>query len=209
MSDRFEGLKKIPAQPAARLLAIANAKLQTPLESPASASVSTVLEELAAKDALPDMIRLLSVSLPPREAVWWACIAARDLTGDEVTPCLKAAEDWVFGPSDERRQAVRAALDAADMDDDTTLVATAALYAPGDLGPGELAEHPAPPGAVSSCAFGQNMLTLGAAADPVLQMHWLIERAVDIARGGNGKVEVPQVDTSLPPLPDDDEQEDT
>jgi hypothetical protein len=213
MTDRFEGLKKIPAQPAARLLAVANAKLQTPLESPASAPVGTVLAELSDKDALPDMIRLLSVALPPREAVWWACIAARDLTGDEVTPCLRAAEAWVFGPTDERRRAVQMALEAAEMDDDTTLVATAALYAPGDLGPGEMSEHPAPPGAVSSCAFGQNLMTLGAAEDPVLQMHWLIDRALDIARGGNGKVPVPEVDTSLPPLPDDatgedDEEED-
>lgn len=207
MSDRFQGLKKIPAQPAARLLAVANTKLQTEIESPASASVSAVMDELAAKEALPDMVRLMSVALPPREAVWWACVAARDLVGDEVTPCLKAAEDWVFSPTDEKRRAVQVALEAAEMDDDTTLVATAALYAPGDLGPGEMAEHPAPPGAVSSCAFGQNLMTLGTAEDPILQLHWLIDRAVDIARGGNGKVPVPEVDTALPPLPDDEDEE--
>jgi len=208
MSDRFKDLKKIPAQPAVRLLAVANAKLQTPLESPANASVAVVLEELAGKDALPDMLRLMSVALPPREAVWWACVAARDLVGDEMTPCLKAAEDWVFSPTDEKRRAVQVALEAAEMDDETVLVATAALYAPGDLGPGEMAEHPAPPGAVSSCTFGQNLMTLGTAEDPVRQMHWLVDRALDIARGGNGKVPVPEVDTSLPPLPDDDEEED-
>jgi len=191
MSERFANLKKVPKEPAARLLASKATKLQTKIDAPASASVEAVLTELEKKKAWVDLMRLLSVALPEREAVWWACIAARDITGETATPCLKAAEAWVFEPNDTNRAKVQTALDVADMDDDTALVATAALYAPGNMGPGEMAEHPAPPAAVSACAFAMNMTTIGDREDPLGHLHWLIDRAVNIARGGNGKVEPP------------------
>ena len=207
MSERFKDLKKVPKEPAARLLAAKATKLETGLDAPASAPVEVVLAELEEKKAWVDLMRLLSVALPEREAVWWACIAARDIVGEEATPCLKAAEAWVFEPNDKNRGNVQTALDVADMDDDTALAATAALYAPGNMGPGEMAEHPAPPAAVSACAFGMNMTTLGVVEDPLLHLQWLIDRAVDIARGGNGKVEVPDFDTTPEPMPEDDDEE--
>ncbi|MEO1279625.1 MAG: hypothetical protein AAFV77_11775, partial [Planctomycetota bacterium] len=44
-----------------------------------------------------DMVRLISVCLPAREVVWWACLAGRDLVGpDGDSLCLKSAEAWVF-----------------------------------------------------------------------------------------------------------------
>ncbi|OZA10157.1 MAG: hypothetical protein B7Y02_11245, partial [Rhodobacterales bacterium 17-64-5] len=90
MSERFSGLTKLIRQPAARLLAHANAELDTELTSPASASVEVVLAELDQKGAVIDMLRLLSVALPPRERVWWACLAARDslAPGAKVPPPL-------------------------------------------------------------------------------------------------------------------------
>ncbi|WP_343079618.1 DUF6931 family protein [Ostreiculturibacter nitratireducens] len=188
MSDRFANLKKLPAAPAARLLASANAKLEAKLEAPASAPVATVLAELQDKEAWIDMLRLLAISLPSRECVWWACLAARDLVGENQTHCLKAAETWVFEPNDTNREKVRMALDNVDVDDDTALCATAALYAPGNMGSGDLAEYEAPPGAVSSCAFGINVISLSKAEDLNSWTQHLIDRALDIARGGSGKI---------------------
>lgn len=206
MASRFADMKKIPDQPAARLMADGQIKLQTPLDSPASASVQTVLEELEAKKEWIDMMRLLGSVLPAREAVWWACVAARDLFGKgKETPCLKASEAWVFDPSDDNRAKVKEALDAVEMDDDTELVATAAYYAPGNMGLDELADFEAPPGAVSACAIGMNGKTLDVAEDPVQQLNWIIDRAVDIARGGNGQVPCP--DIKYEPEPMDDEEE--
>ncbi|WP_209426238.1 hypothetical protein [Pararhodobacter sp. SW119] len=205
MSDRFADLKKVPKEPAARILATKTTKLDTWLDAPASASVEVVLAELAEKKAWVDLLRLLSAALPDREAVWWACIAARDITGETPTACLKAAEAWVFKPTDENREKVQLALEVADMDDDTVLVATAALYAPGTMGPGDMAEHPAPPAAVSACAFAMNMTTLGVVEDPLLHLQWLIDRGVDIARGGNGKIAVPDFDTAPKPVADDED----
>lgn len=191
MSKRFENLKKIPDQPAARLLAAANAKLKTKLKSPASASVQTVLEELEEAEAPVDILRLLSVSLPPRECVWWSCIAGRDVMGpDEKSACLTAAEAWVFEPSVENRERLRLVLENESSGDKTAPCATAAYYAPGNLGEGDMAEIAAPVGVVSACCFGMNLKILKVGPPPDRCFQVAIDRALDIARGGNGKIQL-------------------
>jgi len=199
MNVRFDGLKKVPKEPAARLLAAANAKLATPLQAPASAPVPVVLAELDAAGAIVDMLRLLSAALPPRERAWWACLAARDVIGPDaktVPAPLHCAEAWVFKPGDEARAAARAAIDAADTDDETTLCAMTVVYFDGTLGPGDLAAMPAPAGAAQAAAFGMNLKALSALSasggDFMASADLLIDRALDIARGGSGRVGNPQ-----------------
>lgn len=191
MSKRFENLKKIPEQPAARLLAAANAKLKTKVSAPANASVQTVLEELDKADAPVDILRLLSVSLPPRECVWWSCVAGRDVVEPEgKSECLAAAEAWVFEPSAENREHLRLVLENEAVDDEATPCATAAYYAPGNLGEGEMEDIAAPVGVVSACCFGMNLKLLNVGPTPERCFQVAIDRAVDIARGGNGKIEL-------------------
>lgn len=200
MSERFENLKKIPAHPAVRFLSYANLKLQTKTEAGAGAPVSDVLAELSEKGAIFDMITLLAASIPRREATWWACLAARDLVGPDkspVPPPLAAAEAWVFKPTEENREAVRLALENADMDDETAYCALAALYAEGNMGPGQLAEHPAPPGAVPGAVIAMNMKALEVHADDLETYgNMLVDRAVDIARGGSGRVKPAEAEDS-------------
>jgi hypothetical protein len=195
MTQRFADLKKVPKEPAARLLAGANARLKTPLTSPVAAPVSVVLAELEEVGAWIDMLRLLSVALPPRERVWWACLAGRDVVEAEkgagplrVPPPLAAAEAWVFKPSDATRDAARAAAEVAEPLDDTTLCATAVIFFDGTLGTGALAQQPAPPGVAQAAAFAMNLLSLGLEGqDFKVAANRLIDRALDIARGGNGR----------------------
>jgi hypothetical protein len=193
MSKRFENLKKIPAEPAAKLLAMTNTKLQTKISAPVSAPVPVVLAELEEKGAKIDILRLLSVAIPPREATWWACLAARDLVGEEakVVPSpLAAAEKWVFKPTPENRAAANDAFTNAENDDDTVYCAMAANYADGTLGPGDLSQHPAPPNGVSAAVFAMNLLAMRANVDRMqVFLDILIDRGLDIARGGNGKAE--------------------
>jgi len=193
MTDRFADMTKVPQQPAARMLANANAKLETDIDAPASAPADVVLAELQDKGALIDTLRLLSVLLPARERVWWACMAARDIIGedaDNMTPSLAAAEKWVFKPTEDNREAARATLELADVDDDTIHCATSVLYADGTLGPGDLADYEAPAGASEINAFAMNIIALKEHSDKMQEYgQMLIERAVDIARGGNGRVQ--------------------
>ncbi|MEM9247628.1 MAG: hypothetical protein AAGB05_02915 [Pseudomonadota bacterium] len=205
MANRFENLKKMPDGPAARFLADTPLKLETELDAPVSATVSVVLTELEEKQAWVDMLKVLAAALPAREGVWWACLAARDLPGADASPVLKATEAWVFGPTEENRVTLGEMLEAADADDETTLAATAAYYAEGNLGPGDLAEQPAPPGSVASCVLGQNLQSLNDEHDAIEWMKYLIDRAVDIANGGNGRVDKPE---PKPPEPEDDDDDD-
>jgi len=194
MTDKFQNLVKFPTDPVAKLLSRANVILKTPLDAPASAGAGVVLAELEEKGALVDLLRLLAILLPPRERVWWACMAARDYIGprsENDPPSLATAETWVFNPSDENRDAARNTLDHAYIDDDTVNCALAVLYADGTLGPGDLAEYPAPAGASETAAFAMNMVALGELSDK-FEEHGriLIDRALNIGQGGNGKVQL-------------------
>ncbi len=192
MSGRFDGLSKIPQEPAARLLAGTNLKLETALAGPATAGVADVLAELEAAGALVDMLKLLAASLPARECAWWACLAGRDVIGPEAdpSPSLAAAEAWVFRPSEETRAAAFRASEAADPMDDTSICAAIAVYADGTLGPDDLKEYPAPEGALQAMAFGINLKAVDAmGGDFVGPMNHVIDRGLDIARGGNGRID--------------------
>ncbi|TDL85192.1 hypothetical protein E2L05_16170 [Meridianimarinicoccus aquatilis] len=201
MMSRYEGLKKIPREPALRQLALSNMKLDTALTSPASAPIEQVLAELERADAYLDMLRVLAAALPARERVWWGCLAAEDLLGDPKTPppSLAAAQAWVFKPSDAAREKARQAVELADSDDDTTLCATAVAMCDGKLGSGDLAQYDAPAGAAAMAILGMNLLSLGTAEAEAFDAHKtiLIERALDIARGGNGR-QVEAIPSSTP-----------
>ena len=195
-SSRFADLRKVPKQPAARLVALANSKIKTKLSVPVSASVSEVMEELASKttdvDAGVDMIRVMAMALPMRERVWWACMAARAVLGpspEKIPLTLDAAEKWVRSPSDELREKARVAAEAAGVDDPTTLCATAVAFCDDKLGTGDLAQYDGPPGASQNCVFATVAQAISVLdPDPMVACNILVDRAVDIARGGNGTV---------------------
>ena len=148
--------------------------------------------ELDGKEAMLDVIRLLSIVLPPRERVWWACLAARDYIGpkseNDPKP-LTTSEAWVFNPSDENREAARNSIDEAYIDDETVNCALSVLYFDGTLGPADLAQFPAPAGASETYAFVMNVVALDKNSDRFEEYgQMLIDRGVDIARGGNGRM---------------------
>lgn len=193
MSERFKDMVKVPKEPAAKMLALTNTRLETPIESPVAALPEEVLAELDQKGSMFDVLRLLSIVLPPRERVWWACLAARDYIGpksDKDPKSLVAGEDWVFKPTDENRERARLSMDDAYIDDETVNIAMSVLYADGTLGPADLSQYPAPAGAAETCAFIMNIVALDKNPDTFEEYgQMLIDRAVDIARGGNGRID--------------------
>lgn len=192
MTDRYSDLSKLIKQPAARLLANANAQLESDVSAPASASVDVVLRELDQRGAWVDIMRLLSVALPARERVWWSCLAARDilLPGAKVPPPLAAAEAWVFKPTEENRAIAHHAAQHASMKDETKYCAMAVQFHDGTLGPGDLAQHPAPPGGSEVSVFAMNIVAIARSGKLLDEAAGLmIARALDIARGGSGRIE--------------------
>jgi len=196
MIGRFANLKKIQEQPAARALAMCNFVLDSKLDLPVKTSIEetfNVLEKI--DDGVLDIFRLFAATLPAREAVWWACLATRDLQSviesDQVSPILSTTEKWVFKPTEENLTAVKIALDAATVDDEASLCGTAALFANGQLGPGELSEFDAPPGASAMMVFGAMVKSWSENGETLIDHeNLLIERALDLARGGDGNVTV-------------------
>lgn len=193
MSERFKDMVKVPKEPVAKLLSLTNTRLKTPIDAPVAALADEVLSELDGKGAMLDVLRLMSIVLPPRERVWWACLAARDYIGaksKDDPPSLVASEAWVFDPTDANRERARLSMDDAYVDDDTVNIAMSVLYADGTLGPADLSEFPAPAGAAETCAFVMNCVALDKKPDTFEEYgQFLIDRAVDIARGGNGRMD--------------------
>ena len=217
MTGRYANLKKVMDQPAARALAMCNFVLDSKLDLPVKASIEETLNALeSTDDGSLDIFRVLSAVLPAREGVWWACLATRDLASvannGDVSPILSATESWVFKPTEENLHSIKLALDSATVDDESTLCGTAALFANGRLGPGELDEFEAPPGASAMMIFGSVVKSWSEYGENIINHeNLLIERALNLARGGDGKVTVQQVvsevtddDPDLDEFEDDD-----
>jgi hypothetical protein len=86
--------------------------------------------------------------LPKREAVWWACLCAREGCGADLAPAAGAAvlasERWVAEPIEENRRAAMAAAEAATFGTPAGCAALAAFLSGGSLGPPNV--EPIPPG---------------------------------------------------------------
>lgn len=189
---RFSGMTKVPDAPAAKFIAHGSVRLKTKLESGPDASVEEVLNELDAKKCLPDVLLMLANCLPPRESVWWACLCARDMFpegGEDQPATLTTAEAWVFKPGEEARVAARKALDDSKPGDKTKLCAQAACFSAGTLGPGMLEDYETPPGGFGASVFGMVMRAMYSDKTKAVEREVLyVDSAVDIGRGGNGKI---------------------
>jgi hypothetical protein len=86
-----------------------------------------------------DAIRFLAAALPKQEAVWWACLCARQAHGAstpaKVMAAVQATEKWVREPNEENRRATFAAAEAAELKTPAGCAAMAAFWSGGSLGP--------------------------------------------------------------------------
>lgn len=108
------------------------------LISPAH-SCREFFELLVSKQLYPDALRFMAHSLPKREAVWWGCIAVRQLRADMVggseATALAAAEAWASEPKEEQRRTAMAAAEATRYEKPGGWAAAAAAWTGGSLAP--------------------------------------------------------------------------
>jgi len=200
-SDRFAGLKKLPRRSVAEILAETGGELDDDgiaLDQPPEA----VLAALDANGDIPGQIRLLARALPRREGIWWACLAGRDLQPEGRTwQSLQAAEDWVFKPGPATRKAALDAANAAAPEEESDLCARAAYFVEPTkeesyIGPG-----------MAPLMVELMVLKSYLSVEPVAMEVWgrhLIDRGLDIARGGNGtSLPAPE----LPTMPEEEADE--
>jgi hypothetical protein len=104
------------------------------------------LDVLLDKQHFQDAVRFLAHALPKREAVWWACLCARQSAGSNPPPkiaaALQAAEKWVSDPNEENRRAAMTAAEAAQFGTAAGCAAAAAFWSGGSLAPPNLPAVP-------------------------------------------------------------------
>jgi len=157
--------------------------------------VATVAEGLAIlEDNKQPMtaVRILGQALPPREAVWWACVSARAAPDPAATPedlaALQAADAWVRRPSEENRRAAMAAAEAAGSRSPEAWAAIGAFWSGGSLGPPNVQEMPPAPH-MCGVAVASSVILAAVRNDPSQapdRYARFIASARDIAQGGGG-----------------------
>lgn len=95
-------------------------------------------------------IRFLAHALPPREAIWWGSLCAKQVAGKGLpaaeTAALKAAVVWVLEPTEENRAATKAPGQAAGLKTPAGALAIAASWTGGTLAPPQPKLPPVVPG---------------------------------------------------------------
>src|SRR5215510_2858278 len=109
-----------------------------------------------------DAVRYLANALLQREAVWWACIAARAALGSAKRPTdldsVTAAEAWVYKPTEENRRAAMTKAQATQFDTPCAWAAVAAFWSGGSMAPPDVPVVPPPPFLIGRAVSGAVML---------------------------------------------------
>lgn len=98
----------------------------------ADISGTAYLKLLQQQDLPEDGLRLLPHLLPRREAIWWGCLCAWEMTRQhEQSSCreaLKAACCWVSDPSEANRRAAQVPADAGNLTTASSCLAAAVCW---------------------------------------------------------------------------------
>ncbi len=152
------------------------------------------IKQLVQKNLFFDAVKFLAHALPKREAIWWACLAVKKALPESAAApqlaALNAAEQWAFGPSEEKRLLAKAWSEKTGQKSAASWAATAAFWSGGSIAkPGEPDMMPPPylyahavAGAISMAAFELNKDN---AAEP---FKLFIRQGLDLAAGGRGEV---------------------
>jgi hypothetical protein len=156
-------------------------------------SPAAFLDRLCGEGLAIDAIRFMAHGLPSREAVWWACLAARpvaDTISAEETSAIEAAEAWVYRPDEEHRRTAMVAAEAVGNNESPARwAATAAAWSGGSLAPPEAPVVP-PGETLTAQAVAGAVLLAAIRREPerAPERHRrAVAQAVDIARGGTGR----------------------
>jgi len=189
---QIDNLKKITVASAREICALATAG-GFELAAPEGASPVQYLNTLLGAKDLNPAVQFLAFALPPREAVWWACVCARDQLHDPapepLLAAVSAAEAWVRKPTDEHRRSAMSCAQATDLKTPAAWAAVAAFWSGGSLAPENLPEVAAPPHLLGSAVASAVMLA-AVGSGPKLadrKRASYVHAAVDIANGGNGR----------------------
>lgn len=185
-------LKKIAAAQAAEIVALAGLG-EGANAVDAGLDPADFLDQLARRGLFVDAVRFLAHALPKREAVWWACLCARESLAPDApaaaVAALQAAERWVYGPGEENRREAMARAEAAKFDGPASWAAVAAFWSGGSMAPPEAPVVP-PGDTLTAAAVAGSVLLAAVQREPQLaadKYRRFLGFGLDIADGGSGR----------------------
>lgn len=152
-----------------------------------------VITQLLAKENYHDAVTMLAHALPKREAVWWACLAARKTldSEDELdNACIAATELWVREPSELNRKAAKKLGDRRKKKTAAAWTATAASWCTGNMLDDDTTLV-APPDFLYAHAVAAGITLAAVAAGPKVMAssyQFFVRQGFDLAGGGSGQL---------------------
>ncbi len=189
-------LPKVRFSLAAQMFAILEPSEEVAALSPPDQPAADLIVALAGAGQYVDAIRYLAVALPRREAVWWACVVGETMLGEITTAdspegaAWKAAEAWVYEPTELRRQATYPVADALKFNTAGAYAALGAFWSGGSLAPPESGQVVPPGDGLTGSAVGASILLSCVPGDAraIGKRHMAaLSIGADIANGGSGK----------------------
>ncbi len=157
----------------------------------AESTPARFLERLIENGQYPEAVQFLAMALPRREAVWWACLSARKAQAKldaEREAAVKAAEAWVVEPSEENRRKTMAAAEATEFQNSAGWAAVGAFWSGGSMVAPDLPAVPPAPELTGRAVGGAVLLAVveSGPENSEEKYKFLLERGIDIAKGGKG-----------------------
>lgn len=141
-----------------------------------------------------DAVRFLAFTLPIREGVWWACVVAHGNLAEPTaiqSLSLDRTAAWVYEPNDINRRSCMEAAESSNFEGAAAYAALAAFWSGGSMAPENMPEA-LPDPKLGPIGVGASVLLAITAGDPAhlnTRFEKAIERGVDIANGGNGRLD--------------------
>ncbi len=190
-------LTKIAAPTAAEVCALFEASPEARALLRPDLRPAAFLAELLATGLHSDAVRFLAFGLPKRQGAWWACLAARDALAAPGAPppapdlvaCVEAAEKWVFKPTEELRQSTLVLAQKIGFDSAAAYAGLAVHWSGGSLVPPDLPPVPPDDRLTPTAVAAAVLLAVTVGPPQALKERTLalLERAIHIANGGNGR----------------------
>jgi hypothetical protein len=140
-----------------------------------------------------DAVTFLAHAIPSREAVWWACVCARYHMEDADVKYqlgLKAAEAWVYDPSEENRRVCEKYAEEGDYATPASWACAAAFWSTGSITAADAPIMEAPPYIYAHAVTGSIVMAVGwKQPDPEVveeRYQTYLKHGLNIANGGNG-----------------------
>jgi hypothetical protein len=188
-----EPLVKIQATVAAELLKHFELSEDAEPFADRAAAPGRFIELMVSIGCFHDAVKFLAHGLPLREAVWWACLAARHaLTVEKDSiheAAVVAAETWATRPSEENRLLAKQLAEKTAFKTAASWAATSAWWSAGSMAEPGQPEVPPPPFLYAQ-AVASAICLAAVLPDPLnanQRYQRYLAQGLDLARGGRGE----------------------